>query len=161
MHAEPQEQHRWLHRLVGDWQYEAEALMGPDQPPFKAAGRERVRSLGGLWIVAEGEGEMPGGGTGLSIMTLGWDARTGRYVGNWVGSMMTHMFVYDGEMDAQNKVLTLAAEGPSFAPGATALARYRDVIALESDDRRTLTSHLLGDDGQWQQFMTAHYRRVG
>src|SRR5688500_19643938 len=38
-------------------------------------------------------------------------------------------------------------------------ARYRDVIEFKSDDHRLLTSHVLGDDGNWSQFMEAHYRR--
>jgi hypothetical protein len=37
--------------------------------------------------------------------------------------------------------------------------RYQDVIELKSDDHRTLTSHMQGEDGTWQPFMTAHYRR--
>jgi hypothetical protein len=39
------------------------------------------------------------------------------------------------------------------------LARYRDAIELKSDDHRVLTSSVLGDNGEWQQFMTAAYRR--
>jgi hypothetical protein len=39
------------------------------------------------------------------------------------------------------------------------MAKYRDVIEFKSDDDRVMTSHVLGDDGQWHQFMTAHYRR--
>lgn len=40
------------------------------------------------------------------------------------------------------------------------MGKYRDVIELVSDDHRTLTSHVLGDDGTWRKFMTAHYRRT-
>ena len=39
------------------------------------------------------------------------------------------------------------------------LAKYRDVIEPKSDDHRVLTSHVQGEDGSWQSFMTAHYRR--
>ena len=39
------------------------------------------------------------------------------------------------------------------------MARYRDSIELRSDDHRMLTSIVLGEDGTWQQFMTAHYER--
>lgn len=66
----PQEAHHWLQQLVGEWTYESEADMGPDQPPAKATGTENVRSLGGLWTLAEGEGEMPGGGMAKTLMTL-------------------------------------------------------------------------------------------
>ena len=160
MRAEPQKEHHWLQKLVGEWQMEAEAVMGPGQPNVKTRGSERVRSLGGLWVVCEGEGEMPGGGTGYSIMTLGYDPRAKRYVGTWVGSMMTHMWVYDGSLDAAGRVLTLNAEGPDFAAGGEKNAKYQDIIEMVTDDHRTLTSRTPGPDGKWVQFMQAHYRRT-
>jgi hypothetical protein len=123
MNAAPQKEHQWLHKLLGEWTSEAEATMEPGKPPETFKGTESVRSLGDLWILAEGQGEMPGG----------------------------------GGLDAAERVLTLDAEGPDMAAeGKT--AKYRDVIELKTDDHRVLTSHMLGDDGTWHQFMTAHYR---
>ena len=159
MQAEPQQEHQWLQRLVGEWTYEVAATMAPDQPPMECQGSERVRSLGGLWILAEGQGEMPGGGAATAVLTLGYDPQRQRYVGTWVGSMMTHLWVYDGALDAAGRVLTLNAEGPHMTDkGKT--AQYKDVIEFTSDDYRVLTSHMLGDDGEWHGFMTANYRRV-
>ena len=159
MQTEPQKEHQWLQQLVGEWTYEAEATMEPGQPPAKFTGSERVRSLGGLWILAEGQGEMPGGGTATMLLTLGYDPQKQRYLGTWIGSMMTHLWVYDGALDAAERVLTLEAEGPSMAAPETKMAKYRDVIEFKSDDHRVLTSHMLGEDGKWHEFMTAHYRR--
>lgn len=159
MQATPQKEHQWLQKLVGEWTSEAEMAMEPGQSTETCKGTESVRSLGGLWILAEGQGEMPGGGPATMMLTLGYDPRKKRFVGTWVGSMMTHLWVYDGFLDAAGKVLTLEAEGPNMAGPEGAMAKYRDVIAMESDDHRLLTSHMLGDDGKWQPFMTAHYRR--
>lgn len=156
--AEPQEEHKWLHKLVGEWDMEAESAMAPGEPPMKTTGTESVRSLGGLWILAEGEGEMPGGGTGSSLMTLGYDPQKNRYVGTWVGSMMANLWLYEGSLDDGKKVLTLNSEGPSME-GEGKMAKYQDVIEFKSDDHRVLTSHVQGEDGSWQGFMTAHYRR--
>jgi hypothetical protein len=158
MQAQPQKEHQWLQKLVGEWTMEGECEMGPGQPSMKSKATEVVRSLGGLWTVAEGQGDMPDGGTCNTIMTLGYDPRTNRYVGTWIGSPMTHLWIYDGELDATEKVLTLNADGPSFTD-PTKTAKYKDVIEFKNDDHRILTSHLLGDDGKWTQFMTAHYRR--
>lgn len=158
MNVELQTEHRWLQKLIGDWTYETEALMGPDQPPEKSSGTESVRSLNGVWILAEGQGEMPGCGAVTTILTLGYDPQKQRYVGTWVGSMMTYLWIYDGEMDAAGQVLTLNAEGPSMMADDT-MGKYRDVIEFKSDDHRVLTSHMVGDDGQWHQFMTTNYRR--
>jgi hypothetical protein len=142
---------------VGEWVYESECSMGPDQPEAKSRGTEVVRSLGGLWVVAEGEGEMPGGGTAKTIMTLGYDPRSDRYVGTFIASMMTHLWVYGGSLDADGRVLTLDTEGPDFT--STKMAKYKDIIEFVSDDHRVMTSQTLGDDGTWHRFMTAHYRR--
>jgi hypothetical protein len=94
-----------------------------------------------------------------TIITLGYDPVRKRFVGTFLVSMMTHLWLYDGELDASAKVLTLDAEGPScIAEGKT--AKYKDAFEILSDDHRVLTSRFLGEDGQWHQFMTAHYRRV-
>ncbi len=159
MKVEPQKEHQWLERLVGEWRYESEAPMEPGKPPTKHTGTESVRSLGGVWVLCEGRGEMPGGGTATMIMTLGYDPVRQRYVGTFIGSMMTHLWLYDGQMGPTGKVLTLDAEGPSFTtPGK--MAKYKDRIELKSDDHRVLSSAVLDDDGTWQEFMTAHYRRT-
>jgi uncharacterized protein DUF1579 len=158
MQAEPQTEHRWLQKLVGEWVYETEALMEPGKPLEKCTGTESVRSLGGLWILSEGQGKMPGGGAATMIVTLGYDPQKKRYVGTWVGSMMTNLWVYDGVLDADGKTLTLDTEGPDMSvEGKT--AKYRDVYEIKSDDHRILTSHVLGADGKWLKFMTANYRR--
>ncbi len=157
--AEPQKEHNWLTKLVGDWTMEAECFMGPDQPPVKTAAKETVRDLGGLWIVADGTMEVPNDGHATTVMTVGYSPDKKRFVGSWVGSMMTHMWVYDGELDSTETVLTLNAEGPSFTD-PTKQTKYQDIIEIVSDDHRVLKSRYLGEDGQWSDFfMTAHYRR--
>ena len=104
-------------------------------------------------------------------MTLGYDPATGKFVGNWVGSMMTGQWVYEGELDETRKVLTLHTIGPDMsgmeecgpAPaspdGELKMAHYQDIIELVSADERVLRSRMQGPDGQWMQFMEARYLR--
>jgi hypothetical protein len=158
MQTAPQKEHRWLEKLVGDWTYETDAPAEPGKPPEKLRGTERVRSLGGLWVQGEGQGEMPGGGQATTVITLGYDPQRKRYVGTWVGSMMAHLWVYDGELDSPGNVLTLASEGPSMTGDGTT-ARYRDVIELLGDDERLLKGYVQGGDGTWQPLMTVTYHR--
>ena len=158
MHVEPVKEHHWLQKLVGEWTYETECSMGPDQPPAKATGTESVRTLGGLWVLCEGQGEMHCGGTATTLMTLGYDPARKRFVGTFIGSMMTHMWLYDGRLDESGKVLTLDTEGPSFTAEGK-MTKYQDIIDFKSDDHRVLSSRALGEDGRWVGFMTAHYRR--
>lgn len=158
MKTEPQKEHQWLQKLVGDWTYEVDATMEPEKPPERLTGSESVRSLGGLWFLAEGQGEMPGGGSATMLMTLGYDPLKARYVGTFIGSMMTHLWVYEGVLDAAGRVLRLDTIGPNMA-AEPKMARFQDVIEFKSDDQRSLTSRMFGDDGKWHQFMTANYRR--
>lgn len=158
--AEPQKEHEWLQKLVGEWTYETEMMMGPDQPPMKSTGSESVRSLGGLWTLAEGQGQMPDGGPFTAVMTLGYDPEKKRFVGTWVGSIMTRLWIYDGELDADGRKLSLYSEGSSMSGDGT-MGKYRDAIEVVSGDHRTMTSEFQGEDGSWHQFMTVHYRRTG
>lgn len=158
MNAEPQREHQWLEKLVGEWQYESDCSMGPDKPREKFEGSESVRRIGGPWVVCEGQGEMPDRSAATTMMTLGYDSKKKRFVGTWVGSMMEYLWVYDGELDSNGKTLTLNTQGPDMT-ATDKTAKYRDVIEFKSDDHRTLTSHSLGPDGKWQEIMTAHYRR--
>ncbi len=155
---QPGTEHRWLQRLVGTWRTEGECAAPPGETPTQMTGTERVRSLGGLWILAEGEGEMPGGGVAHSLMTIGFDPAQGAFVGTFVASMMSHLWIYRGRL--ADDTLTLDCEGPDFGtPGR--MARYQDIIALQGDAGRTLTSRMQMVDGSWQQVMAARYRRVG
>jgi len=158
MNTEPQKEHKWLEKLVGEWTYESDFPPEPGKPPEKCTGTEVVRSLGGLWVLGEGRGEMPGGGALTMVLTLGYDPQKKRYVGTWIGTMMANLWVYEGAVDVTGNKLTLHTEGPDMAvEGKT--AKYKDVIEFKSDDHRVLTSHTQGEDGRWNQIMTMSYRR--
>lgn len=160
MKTDPQKEHLWLSKFVGEWKFEGESPMEPGQPPVKFGGTESARTLADLWMVAEGKGQMPDGKPSTTIMTLGYNPQTKRYTGTWIGSMMDYLWIYDGELDANERVLSLLAKGPSFS-GDGKMAMYRDVIEFHSDDHRTLSSHVQNEVGTWNHFMTAHYHRTG
>ena len=156
---EPRQEHRWLHKLVGDWTYEGEAQMKPGQPAARFSGTESVRKIGELWVIGEASGPMPGGEMATNVLTLGYDPQKQAFVGTWIGSPMAQLWVYEGSLDASGRTLTLNTEGPSML--GEGLAQYREVIELLDDDRRTFTSQFQGEDGSWQQMMTMTYRRKG
>ena len=156
--AEPQKQHRWLQRFVGEWTYESEMPAQGGEPAHKVTGIERVRAIGDLWVVGESNGEMPGAGHATSIIPLGYDPDRKRFVGTWIGSMMTHMWIYDGELDAAERVLTLTSQGPSMSGDGT-MSSYQDVVEFKNDDHRVLTARVRNADGTWQEFMTMDFHR--
>lgn len=156
MAGEAQTTHEWLQRLVGEWTYEMEAA-GADGELTKLRGTESVRLLG-VWVVCEARGEHSDKSTGMSLMTLGYDPVRERFAGTFVASIMAHLWIYEGQLDATGTMLTLETEGPSFeVEGET--AKYRDIIKVRGENHRIMTSSYLRPDGEWRQFMTMQYRR--
>ena len=154
--ATPEAEHRWLMRLVGEWTIEAD--QAPGQPKF--TGTETVRPLGEVWVLAEGTHQVEGGQPHRSLMTLGFDSAQKRFVGTWLGSMMTHLWVYDGQLSEDGSTLNLDCMGPSM-DGSGKLVPYRDVIELKNDDERILRGLEKAEDGSWREFMVTRYRRSG
>jgi hypothetical protein len=153
----PSANHQWLQQFVGEWTVKTEMSIMPGAAPMTMESTESVRSIGGLWIVAEGSASF-GGQSFTSLMTLGYDGNKQAFVGSWVDTNQTTLWTYRGSLDEAKKTLTLEAEGPShFDPSKT--AKYRDALTLESKDHRVMTSKILGDDGQWTQYLKAEYRR--
>lgn len=159
MKSEPTPQHLWLRQLIGEWAWTSACETAPGAVA-EYTGTEIVRPMGDLWVVAEMAGQYGEGETFGSRTQLGFDTRIGRFVGSWIGTPMTHMYVYDGELDADERALRLFCEGPGFEDPAV-LAPYCDVITIESETTRSLTSRLRTDDGAWQDFMRTEYTRTG
>lgn len=160
MFAEPQSEHQWLQRLVGEWTYETAA---PVEEPAEGCspwkGTESVRSLGGLWVVADGQSTSVDGSAASNVMSIGFDPATKRYVGTWIGSQMTTLWVYDGELSADGNSLILASKGPDmFVEGTTGL--YHDTIEFIDDDHRLLRASVRKEDGTWHEFCVTRYQRV-
>ena len=161
MSPEPTKEHKWLDQLVGEWNCKSQMMM-PDGSSATGNATEVVRSLGGLWTVAEMKADMPDGSDGEMIMTLGYDPAKGKFVGTFVGSMMNFMWHYLGSLSADGKTLTLDCEGPNMAPGAEpgTTANYQDIVTIVDANTRTLRSQMATPDGGWVQFMEATYKRV-
>lgn len=147
-------EHDWLRRLVGEW----DVVDGAGETGI-GDWTESVRPIGDYWIQAEGRGSLPGGsGAAVMLMTLGYDPRRGRFVGTWCGSMMTHMFVYEGGLDPTGRILALDTTGPDMAD-PTRTSRYRDTVTILDDETRELRGEILAEDGTWKPLMQATYRR--
>lgn len=150
-------EHEWLRQFIGEWIFEGEALE-PGKPPQRSTGSETVRALGDFWIVGEGKTTLAGFGDGRTLLTVGFDPAKGRYVGSWVGSMMTNLWVYEGEVDQASNTLHLYVDGPTF-DGSGGTARYRDSYQMVSANERLMTGNVQLPDGQWFTFITARYTR--
>ena len=150
-------EHKWLEQLVGEWEVKSEATMEPESDPMRMESTESVRSLGGLWILAEGTASLDGTPF-KSMMTLGYDPQKKGIVGTWIDTAQTYLWTYAGTLDEAADTLTLHAEGPSFGD-TSKMAKYRDVIQMKDGDHRTLTSSVEEADGSWTTFLRAEYVR--
>lgn len=158
MHADPQVEHRWLENLLGEWTIETVTDMGSDDSNQTSVGTERVSMLGDVWVVCELQWGMPTGGTALSQMTLGYDTQAKSYVGSFVSSCMTHLWVYtSGALDDEGKRLTLNTTGPSFTGNGT--SQFQDIIEIVDEDHRILHAMMLDENEVWHEFMTSRYTR--
>lgn len=158
MGTKPQAEHAWLKKLVGEWSVETEMVM-PDGSMSKAQGSERVSSLGGLWAYGQGTGQMPDGSTMEYYVALGYDVSFKEYRGCWFASVSSHLWKYRGELSADGKTMTLNCKGPHMEKDGET-ANYRDVIEIQDENHRTLTSYGEDEKGNWQQFMKASFTRV-
>lgn len=160
MQAKPGKEHRWLQQLVGEWTYEhvPDKAAGSGSDSVKHTGTESVRSLGDLWVIGTATGGMPDGSQHTSQITLGFDVTKKKFVGSWVGTMMAMQWIYEGELDAAEKVLTLSSQGPSMS-GDGSVATYHDIIELTGPDTRTLTARAENADRSWTHLMTMRYVR--
>lgn len=156
----PQDEHRFLEKLLGTWVVtESTGHEGYDPNDPAMRWTEEVRSIGGLWYLCEGRGAMSDGTPSAMVMTLGYDPAAGHYVGSWIGSMMTTMWVYKGWVERDGLTLTLEAEGPAFDdPKRTDL--YRDVITFIDADHRRLTGSVRQPDGTFKTFMRSEFKRA-
>ena len=150
-------EHEWLRRLLGKWHVDAEFFKEPGKHPEKTEGAENVRNVGDFWVVSEYTGtfmEQPFRG----LLTLGYDPERRKYIGNWIGSMASERWEYEGTLDPTGNILTLEGEGIcSMHPGK--LTRVREVIELKCKDNRRFISSMLGDDGNWVTTMICNYTR--
>ena len=153
----PQKEHEWLNQFIGEWESESECTPVPGQPAVKGKSTEKIRSLGGFWIVSESDAEMMGQKMNI-VMTIGYSPEKKKYIGTWTDSMLPHMWQYEGSVDATGKILTLEADGPSMLkPGTT--AKYRDVTEFKSKDERVFTSSVQNEKGEWVKMATGVAKR--
>ncbi|MCA9016690.1 MAG: DUF1579 domain-containing protein [Planctomycetaceae bacterium] len=158
MFAKPQSEHEWLEPLLGNWSVETECQMSPDQPLHTSHGQATCRSLEGMWLLIETGGTDSESGNWSTLMTVGYDPAKKSYIGTFVGSMMTCLWFYQGNLDQTGKKLILDTEGPQC--GGDGVAQYQDSIELIDQDHWILSSQMQTETGEWNKIMTSHHRRI-
>ena len=147
------DQHEWLKQLVGEWDVSSEMLGEPGGDSTTWESKESIRSIGGLWIVAEDTFD-DDGQPFTSIMTLGYDPSRNAFVRSWIDTNQPRLWSSVGQLDKSRRVLRFESEGPSHAdPSKT--VKYRRVTAPKpSNFRISLNSVLVADQEAALSFYT-------
>lgn len=124
------EEHKEIMKGVGEWEGTLTMSMpGAPAEPIKAT--ETVTAIGEFWTQGKFQCDFMGQpfmGSG----TTGYDPAKKKFVGTWIDSMTTEMFIMEGTMDPKTKVLTMNWEAPSMATGERVPHRMETVFKGDS-----------------------------
>lgn len=154
----PTEAHAWLKKFEGEWEAVGRpASPTPGMSEFRGGGVGTM--FGDFWVEIRQHADM-GGVKFKAIQTIGYDPEKKKYFGTWIDTNSSHMWFYEGDLDASGKKLSLVAEGPSFID-PTQTAKYRDSYEFVSDDHYIARAEIQDPAGQWILMMTSEVTRPG
>lgn len=154
---EPSPQHEFLAKQAGNWKVTCRYSMGPGMDPVEVPGTETAEMLGNFWLVTRFEADLLG--TPMSGQaSTGYDPIQKRFVGNWKDSSVPFLYLFEGFLDNEQKVLKMSGE--NFDPVRGVRAIYRSVIEYHSQKEKTLTLSVELADGDTNEILQYHYKRV-
>jgi Protein of unknown function (DUF1579) len=142
----PGKQHDHLKRLVGAWDAETES--GKGTMTYKMG-------LGGLWLIGDFEGEFGGmkfQGKGLDT----YDSATKKYRSIWVDSFSTSPRIMEGNLDKDDKVMTMTGEvrGADDKP-----TKFKSITEIKDADTLNFSLFMVDNDGKEQPMVNITYKR--
>ncbi len=147
----PGPEHAYLKAMEGAW----DAVM--DMGGQKSKATAIYKSVcSGMWIASEFEGEaggVPFFGRGMD----GYDLQKKKHVAYWFDSMSSAPTVFEGNFDADHKVLTMTASsaGPDGKP-----QKFRTTTEMKGTDQMTFKMYMnSAADGKEELSMTIEYKR--
>jgi len=153
----PGKQHELLKQFEGTWDTVAKFQGRPGEPAMESKGSETATfGMGGFWVTFEYQGDMKGQPfTGRGAM--GYDQQKQKYVGTWIDSMKSGMFLSEGTADADGKRFTMIAQGFCDAEGKA--ITMKQVYEFKNKDAWTLHFLAPNPDGKDQEVGTIEYTR--
>ncbi len=146
----PGPEHEKLKEMVGEW--DAVMTMGD----MKSKATATYKSIcDGMWIESDFRGsigEAKFQGRGLD----GYDQKRKKYVGVWVDSFESAPMHFEGNYDAQGKLLVMTGEslGPDGKP-----QKFKNTTETKDKDHFTFKMYMVQADGQEQLAFTIDYTR--
>ena len=152
----PNENHKVLDPLVGDWDYSIKWWMSPDAAPEESKGTSSIKwIMGGRFIEQSVEGTSMGQPfEGMGIM--GYDNEKKQYQSIWIDNMGTGVMTGSGSYDPTTKTLT---DQGTFSCPAEGEKSYRGVLKMIDNDNFTYEWYMPGPDGKEFRAMEIVYTR--
>lgn len=155
----PGKQHEYLKQFEGTWEVRAKFMGKPGEPMVESKGTETAAvGQGGFWLTFDYKGEMfgtPFAGHGV----MGYDLRRQKFVGVWIDSMESGLFLSEGTSDESGKVFTMTAEGYCSIEGKSIPIKMKQISTIKDKDTRTLTMSMPGPDGKEMITGIIEYKR--
>ncbi len=143
--ATPNENHKVLDGLVGDWDYTVKWWMSPDGKPEVSKGTSEIEwIMGGRYIEHAVEGTsmgQPFEGMGIT----GYDNKKKQYQSIWIDNMGTGIMTGSGNYDPKTKILT---DKGTFSCPAEGQKSYRGVTKIIDQDQFTYEWYMTCPDGK-------------
>ncbi len=138
----PTPQHRWLQRLVGDWEVTCSYYTIPGEDPIVVPGKESVEALGDFWIVGHFEADMLG--TPIVGQSMaGYDPVRQLFVGSWKDNYTPFHYTFEGKLNDDESELFLT--GDNYDPMRQRISTYQSCTEYIGDSERVLTLSVLVD----------------
>ena len=155
--AAPNEHHRHLAELAGDWDWTSKMWMQPGAPPMETKGTARNELLmDGRFLRSEFHGDFLGQPfTGMGIE--GYDNVQERHVGVWFDSAGTMMLNFLGDCSEAGKVLTSSAD--FLDPMTGTKTTFKGKTTIVNDNEYLFESWNSDPNGEFHKSMEITYKR--
>ena len=149
-------EHELLASTCGTWNVDCTYFMDPSQPPMKTKAVETVEPVGAYWTVSHFKSDMMGAPF-AGRATMGYDTRRKTWVGTWIDSMSTHLFVMEGTLD-DDGTLEMRCEGPCMVTGNP--TTFRGVHKNVGGDSQSFDFFTTMPDGNEVQMFHYEYTKA-
>ena len=147
----PGPEHEHLKTMVGNW----DAVMEMGGQKSKATATYKL-ICSGMWIASDFESELGGvpyQGHGMD----GYDQLKKKFIGYWFDSMTSAPMTFEGDFDADHKVLTMTGTSPG--PDGKPL-KFRTTTETKGPDQMTFKMFMASTaDGKEELAFTIEYTR--
>ncbi len=155
----PDENHRRLDPLVGEFRFSSKMWMEPGQPPTVEEGTTSNHwALGKLYLEGQVRGSMMGKPfEGRSY--LGYDKSQKKYASIWLDSASTMVMpIAMGTASEDGKTITTEAD--TFDPMAGEDVHVREVLTIQDYDHHVFTMYMTPRKGEEMKSMEIVYTRI-